>query len=594
MTSSHVRIQVYPFVFVCIALFVLFLAHVQSSKNERLYLLEDIERDDSLITNELEGIEDDGNTFTGEQTNGNDDYEDNTLEETNNNSNNGIATDNEINSPSSLGDGHGIGVDGQLDEENLSSTGISNSLGEFLCPPGKLMSPSMKCVTMSAVPLYTPPIERLNMKIFPDLTDIFDAHKAKGCGRVVAHKMPKTGFGAIVNYAIYEYAQAVKSGNTQFDFASHSLPGFSSKTCGDQSLACYLEPLSKCKRTKVDENQKDFQKAENRAIIMPIRASPSFFYYHAAVAGRLWRPNANFAKKVMELKGKMGWPAPTNAGGETYGTNKVISVHVRKGDSCVAEGRVKKYGSCANFGRYAKEIQRLRNAYGEDVFNFVFLATDDDSTVKEARKDAQKNGYRLLFAPVDRKWYSLKTWEKNRVKYSKGMVKSRRESEHFKVGFIERRLGAGDGDPGRVGTETATDVELLASGDAFIGTFTSNLGRLAFEVMSARLQKVPPFASVDGKGWYYGQSKCREKNSKKPCPVATWMHSRDSSHSTKKKAVIKVSATSAAKNSKTTTKVSKTILAASKRASNAKIGVNAKTMTPTRSKRTSSNTNKGK
>ena len=57
----------------------------------------------------------------------------------------------------------------------------------------------------------------------------------------------------------------------------------------------------------------------------------------------------------MELKGKMGWPAPTNAGGETYGTNKVISVHVRKGDSCVAEGRVKKYGSCANFGRYAKE-----------------------------------------------------------------------------------------------------------------------------------------------------------------------------------------------------------------------------------------------
>ena len=184
-----------------------------------------------------------------------------------------------------------------------------------------------------------------------------------------------------------------------------------------------------------------------------------------------------------------------------------------------------------------KEIQRLRNAYGDDVFNFVFLATDDDSTVKEARKDAQKNGYSLLFAPVDRKWYSLKTWEKNRVKYSKGMVKARRESEHFKVGFIERRLGAGDGDPGRVGTETATDVELLASGDAFIGTFTSNLGRLAFEVMSARLQKVPPFASVDGKGWYYGQSKCREKNSKKPCPVATWMHSRDSSHSTKKKAV---------------------------------------------------------
>ena len=108
-----------------------------------------------------------------------------------------------------------------------------------------------------------------------------------------------------------------------------------------------------------------------------------------------------------------------------------------------------------------------------------------------------------------------------------------------------------------MGAETATDVELLASGDAFIGTFTSNLGRLAFEVMSARLRKVPPFASIDGKGWYYGQSKCREKNSKKnPCPVATWMQSHDASPAksttSKKKAVVKVSTTSASKNSKST------------------------------------------
>ena len=175
----------------------------------------------------------------------------------------------------------------------------------------------------------------------------------------------------------------------------------------------------------------------------------------------------------MELKGKMGWPAPTNAGGETYGTN-IISVHVRKGDSCVAEGRVKKYGSCANFGRYERDSTPTK-AYGDDVFNFVFLATDDDSTVKEARKDAKKMAI-VFCSPQSTANGTLKTWEKNRVKYSKGMVK-RDGIRHFKVGFIERRLGAGDGDPGRVGTETATDVELLASGDAFIGTFTSNLGQ---------------------------------------------------------------------------------------------------------------------
>ena len=77
----------------------------------------------------------------------------------------------------------------------------------------------------------------------------------------------------------------------------------------------------------------------------------------------------------MELKGKMGWPAPTNAGGETYGTNKVISVHVRKGDSCVAEGRVKKYGSCANFGRYAKEIRILKRLRETFLISCSWLPT---------------------------------------------------------------------------------------------------------------------------------------------------------------------------------------------------------------------------
>lgn len=604
LASSSLRIQLYPFLFVCLSVFILYLAHIQSSKSAGLYFDEDdtVGASSMLTRNkdELELIEDDENTFTGDQTDADDDADG----ESGNNSN--MNSEGLFEFRASVSQGDDFGANGQSDEENYSSSSNSGTntetLGEFLCPPGKLMSPSMKCVSMSGVPVYTPPVERLNLKIFPDLTDFFDAHQAKGCGKVSAHHMPETGFGAIVNYAIYEYAQAAKSGNKQFDFASHSLPGFSGKTCGDQSLACYVKPLSKCERASIDANQDNFQKAEERAVLMPIRESPSFFHYHAAVAARIWRPNANFAKKVADLKIKMGWPKPTNLGGERDNSNKVISVHVRKGDSCVAVGRTQKYGGCVNFGRYAKEIQRIRNAYGRDIFNFVFLATDDDSTVKEARKDAKRNGYRLLVAPVDRTWYSPKTWEKNRDKYSKGMAKRRRESDHFKVGFIERRLKAGDGDPDRVGAETAADVELLASGDAFIGTFTSNLGRLAFEVMSARLRKVPPFASIDGKGWYYGQSKCREKNSKKnPCPVATWMQSHDASPAksttSKKKAVVKVSTTSASKNSKSTKageRGSKTIVAARKRASSAKVGAVAKTSKKTNNNSNNNNNKRGK
>ena len=250
---------------------------------------------------ELELIEDDENTFTGDQTDADDDADGESGNNNNNMNSEGLF---EFRASSSMGvsQGDDFGASGQSDEENYSSSSNSGTntetLGEFLCPPGKLMSPSMKCVSMSGVPVYTSiSVSRLNLKIFPDLTDFFDAHQAKGCGKVSAHHMPETGFGAIVNYAIYEYAQAAKSGNKQFDFASHSLPGFSGKISAIRSLACYVKPLSKCERASIDANQDNFQKAEERAVLLPIRESPSFFHYHAAVAARIWRPMPILPKK---------------------------------------------------------------------------------------------------------------------------------------------------------------------------------------------------------------------------------------------------------------------------------------------------------
>ena len=81
-------------------------------------------------------------------------------------------------------------------------------------------------------------------------------------------------------------------------------------------------------------------------------------------------------------------------------------------------------------------------------------------------------------------------------------------------GFIEQRLAAGDGDPERVGAEAVVDIELLASCSFFVGTMGSNLGRVAFEIMAARLGYVPPFAAIDERGWYYGQSAYEEPGGK--------------------------------------------------------------------------------
>ena len=77
LSSSSLRIQLYPFLFVCLSVFILYLAHIQSSKSAGLYF----EEDDtvgvsSMLTrnkDELELIEDDENTFTGDQTDADDD-----------------------------------------------------------------------------------------------------------------------------------------------------------------------------------------------------------------------------------------------------------------------------------------------------------------------------------------------------------------------------------------------------------------------------------------------------------------------------------------------------------------------------------------
>ena len=77
LSSSSLRIQLYPFLFVCLAMYVLYLAHIQSSKSAGLYFEEDdnVGASSMLTRNkeELELIEDDGNTFTGDQMDADDD-----------------------------------------------------------------------------------------------------------------------------------------------------------------------------------------------------------------------------------------------------------------------------------------------------------------------------------------------------------------------------------------------------------------------------------------------------------------------------------------------------------------------------------------
>lgn len=45
------------------------------------------------------------------------------------------------------------------------------------------------------------------------------------------------------------------------------------------------------------------------------------------------------------------------------------------------------------------------------------------------------------------------------------------------------------------------DLHSIGACDAFLGTFTSNFGRLAFAVMVARKGRTPPYVSLDNSTW---------------------------------------------------------------------------------------------
>jgi hypothetical protein len=65
--------------------------------------------------------------------------------------------------------------------------------------------------------------------------------------------------------------------------------------------------------------------------------------------------------------------------------------------------------------------------------------------------------------------------------------------------ILERRLKKGwiDSSAGDVALDYITDITLLAHCDVLVGAFSSNMDRLAFELMAARVGYVPPFYSLD-------------------------------------------------------------------------------------------------
>ena len=360
-----------------------------------------------------------------------------------------------------------------------------------------------ECKPIRHVPVYKPPKdmlrpcarERDDAKAVENLVRNTQFPNDGRCkpSKLHATKVPRNGFGSNLLGVAHALDYAVHT-KRAMDASAMSLPGFAGKTC-QYTFQCFLEPFSTCSphkggggaaaagelsskrrsssRRRGRGGASSTAKAQPRLHGREAEPAPIGLYipgnfrsrgdlwWSSQMIAHVWRPNAELVQRASSVLSSAGWPEQAQA----------IGVHVRRGDACVDKRNNRK---CFSWPDYAAHVKELVRDYG---FNAVFVATDDAETATAALADAdlKQLGVTVAIVNADRSFYG---------KVTKGER-------------IEHRLAKGQGDTLKLGWDASVDLELLAQCQAFVGTFSSTLGRAAFMLQVARLGYVPPFASLD-------------------------------------------------------------------------------------------------
>lgn len=210
-----------------------------------------------------------------------------------------------------------------------------------------------------------------------------------------------------------------------------------------------------------------------RSTVPDAYAHRGVFWWTSAMLGQLLRPAPPLREHLRELRAGWGWtPA-----------RRVLGLHVRRGDICalsdgtdLAHEQQRTGRTCDGLAQYAPAVREMVRAHALDA---VFLATDDDAVVREARAHAP-----TLLGVARTAVY---------------VVAANRSALYGTGTYYDRALKAGMIDAAADARAFLVDLMLLAEADAFVGKFTSNIARIAFALSNARKggDCVVPFYSLD-------------------------------------------------------------------------------------------------
>lgn len=213
--------------------------------------------------------------------------------------------------------------------------------------------------------------------------------------------------------------------------------------CGDCSQSCEMPAMRPALLKKGD-----FSYALHGVDALPVFKQRGHFWLVAHLLAWLLRPNDMTRRRVKERARGLKRP--------------LLTMHVRRGDSCRSTQQEKKARRCSDFAEYWYHAGAMRERYG---LRSLFVATDDHAIALEFR-NASSVEFPIVVsvAPGSEKlWDNILT-----------------QGNHTTTAL-----------------DIITDIAVLARGDAFVGKFTSNVDRIAYALLAARSNCLKPVVSLD-------------------------------------------------------------------------------------------------
>ena len=293
----------------------------------------------------------------------------------------------------------------------------------------------------------------------------------------------------------FNAGHGLKIGNDQI------LEGKPTPFCKDFSIKCYFEEppfgaaaTAASNAMASNEKEKDWGLLDDKKcgdnaqkLLQAQFGHRGKFWIVAQQMNFVFRLTARFAARVAALKAELGYAHP------------IIGMQVRHGDTC----RVREV--CWPLADFIAKARVMKEKYG--VRN-IFLATDSEAVVEEATAKYGKE-FHFIHQQMDRSKFDLDTRSEE--------LKHLHPGWNTGPGNLDTLHAAGLLNSNKDVETILLDVELLAQADYLISAFSTNVARLAYELMVARRGCLPPFVSLDipwchNDGQAMGKKYLTEKN----------------------------------------------------------------------------------